>query len=151
MHYLKVLSSYYLYMSHTVSWPLVGQSGIICTTSDWTHTRKWLMENLKCSLFLKSLHRSKSWCKMSNSPPFYPRSSKSQAPAPQASLHTCEPCGSSCQQMAKSPVGQLPQAFVLEHKTEWMFFLFSESHLAAVCSLVWTDIGLCSLWPFGAN
>nr|XP_046245728.1 forkhead box protein N1 isoform X2 [Scatophagus argus] len=39
---------------------------------------------------------------MSDSPPFYPSSSKSQASTPQASLHTCVPCGTSCQQMAES-------------------------------------------------
>ncbi|XP_044059238.1 forkhead box protein N1 isoform X2 [Siniperca chuatsi] len=39
---------------------------------------------------------------MSDAPPFYPSSGKSQTSTPQASLHTCEPCGTSCQQMAES-------------------------------------------------
>lgn len=39
---------------------------------------------------------------MSDSPPFYPSGGKSQTSTPQASLHTCEPCGTSCQQMAES-------------------------------------------------
>ncbi|KAF7656648.1 hypothetical protein LDENG_00038230 [Lucifuga dentata] len=41
---------------------------------------------------------------MSRSPTstFSPSSSKSQTSTPQASLHTCEPCGTSCQQMAES-------------------------------------------------
>ncbi|XP_070826796.1 forkhead box protein N1 [Chaetodon trifascialis] len=39
---------------------------------------------------------------MSNSPSFYPIRSKSQASTPQASRHTCEPCGTSYQQMAQS-------------------------------------------------
>ncbi|XP_070762464.1 forkhead box protein N1 [Enoplosus armatus] len=39
---------------------------------------------------------------MSESPPFYPSGGKPQTTAPQANLHTCEPCGTSCQQMAES-------------------------------------------------
>ncbi|XP_051254158.1 forkhead box protein N1 isoform X2 [Dicentrarchus labrax] len=45
---------------------------------------------------------------MSDSLPFYPSSSssssKSQASTPQANLHTCEPCGTFCQQMAESQI-----------------------------------------------
>ncbi|XP_050921583.1 forkhead box protein N1 [Lates calcarifer] len=39
---------------------------------------------------------------MSDSSTFSPSSCKSQTSTPQASLHTCEPCGTSCQQMAES-------------------------------------------------
>ncbi|TMS07564.1 Forkhead box protein N1 [Larimichthys crocea] len=39
---------------------------------------------------------------MSDSPPFCPSSSESQGSSPQADIHTCDPCGTSCQQMAES-------------------------------------------------
>ncbi|XP_068173550.1 forkhead box protein N1 [Antennarius striatus] len=41
---------------------------------------------------------------MSESLPFHSSSSKSLTSIPQASLHTCEPCGTSCQQMAESQI-----------------------------------------------
>ncbi|XP_074498051.1 forkhead box protein N1 [Sebastes fasciatus] len=51
-------------------------------------------------LFAKA--RSRFWCRMSDSPTFSHSRVKSQESTPQASLHTCEPCGTSCQQMAES-------------------------------------------------
>ncbi|KAI3353766.1 hypothetical protein L3Q82_004997 [Scortum barcoo] len=45
--------------------------------------------------------RSRFWCRMSDSPPFYPGSSRSETSTPQVSQHTCEPCGTACQQMAE--------------------------------------------------
>ncbi|XP_070685908.1 forkhead box protein N1 [Pempheris klunzingeri] len=47
---------------------------------------------------------------MSDSPSFYPLSSKSQTPSPQVSLHTCEPCRTSCQQMAQSQTKEVRDA-----------------------------------------
>ena len=57
--------------------------------------------------FSKSLRRSRFCYRMSDSLQFYPSSSsssRSQASSPQAGLHTCEPCGTTCQQMAESQV-----------------------------------------------
>uniref|UniRef100_A0A8C9YY40 Forkhead box N1 n=1 Tax=Sander lucioperca TaxID=283035 RepID=A0A8C9YY40_SANLU len=44
------------------------------------------------------------WCRMSDSPTFSHTRAKSQTSTPQASLHTCEPSGTCCQQMAESQV-----------------------------------------------
>lgn len=64
----------------------------------------------------KSLHRSRFWCRMSDSPPFCPSSSESQGSSPQADIHTCDPCGTSCQQMAESQVLRCLRLFCFNHR-----------------------------------
>ncbi|XP_073348942.1 forkhead box protein N1 [Pagrus major] len=54
---------------------------------------------------------------MSDSPQFYPSSSRSQASTPQAGLHTCEPCGTSCQQMAESQADEGRDVCFTQHES----------------------------------
>ncbi|XP_028274927.1 forkhead box protein N1 isoform X2 [Parambassis ranga] len=70
-----------------------------------------LSENIRLELqihkeerghILNSTLRSRFWCRMSHSMTFSPSRSKSRTSTPQVSLHTCEPRGTSCQQMAES-------------------------------------------------
>lgn len=82
--------------------PISNNMHHLHNATDWDRWQIFSpLSNLAC--FLKSLYRSRFWSRMSNSPLFYP-SSKSQTPTPQVSLHTCEPSGTSCQQMAQSQV-----------------------------------------------
>ncbi|XP_035796988.2 forkhead box protein N1 isoform X2 [Amphiprion ocellaris] len=61
--------------------------------SDWDYTST----KRECVQLLNLEFRGRFWCSMSHS-----HSSKSQTSAPQVGLHTCEPCGTCCQQMAES-------------------------------------------------
>ncbi|XP_071353008.1 forkhead box protein N1 [Trachinotus anak] len=54
---------------------------------------------------------------MSDSSTFSPSSSKSQTSPPQANLHTCEPCETSCQQMAESQAKEDGDVCFTQHET----------------------------------
>ncbi|XP_067363627.1 forkhead box protein N1 isoform X1 [Channa argus] len=64
-----------------------------------------------------SYQRCRFWCSVSDSPNFTPSNSKSQASTPQAKLHTCQPCGTSYQQMAESQTKEGRDVCVTEQET----------------------------------
>nr|XP_040039991.1 forkhead box protein N1 isoform X2 [Gasterosteus aculeatus aculeatus] len=67
------------------------------TYADPCWARKWHTHQILCFL---SLHGSRFWCRMSDSLTFSHVGGKSPS-TPRESLHTWEPCGTSCRQMAE--------------------------------------------------